>query len=80
MITVKYSCPQCGIKGREVQVPARDTAEADVTDWMNRTIRIVGEDHLLVSPVCRTSNLTDLMFPLKNVDGQEAEFIGQQIE
>ena len=77
MITVKYSCNLCGIKNREVQIPAREHADVDVVKWMKEVVgKILSDDHALRSPNCHPTSLSDVMIPMP----PEAEFIGQQIE
>jgi hypothetical protein len=77
MITCKYSCPECGIVDQEVQVPARQSAQVDVVQWMEKVVfPTIGEDHKNRSPKCNPKELKNLMVPTP----PEAEFIGQQIE
>jgi hypothetical protein len=80
MITVMYSCEECGVVDAKCEVPARDTEDEDVRDWMNRLIYIVSADHRSLHPKCKTKKLINLKIPLKGKDGPEAEFIGQQID
>lgn len=75
MITCKYSCPECGLVDREVQVPARTTE--DVVVWVQQKVgRAILIDHCKVSPRCRAQVIKNLMIPTP----PEAEFLGQQIE
>ena len=77
MITVKYSCAECGLNDREVQVPARATEATDVCHWVGVTVaQCVSDDHSRISPSCRSDKASMLKIPMP----KEAEFIGQQIE
>lgn len=75
MITIKYTCEQCGIARRDVQVPARTTE--DVVAWVREIVaRCVADDHARTSPGCTSRKMSELLIPLP----PESEFIGQQIE
>lgn len=64
-ITVKYSCKQCGLVGRDVIVPERKI-EDDVVKYLELTVMdCVGADHRRVSPYCRATEIQDLMIPIK---------------
>lgn len=76
MITVRYSCPPCGVKDESCQVPARNTADESLRDWMNRVGSILAADHRSLHPDCRETSLKDIKLP--NPEGQE--FVGQQME
>lgn len=65
-ITVKYSCPLCGLSRVECDVPAR--GDEDVVVWMEQTIAVVGRDHARRSPACHPERLHDLMIPMTGVD------------
>lgn len=80
MITVKYSCHYCKVVDAQCEVPARDTAEQDVREWMNRVLHIIALDHRSHYPECKTTHLANLKIPLVDLEGNEAEFIGQQLE
>lgn len=59
MITVKYSCNQCGLVKREVGVPIRREDE-DVVHWVEQTVgRAVKRDHNAVSPHCTATGKLD---------------------
>lgn len=74
MITVKYECKVCNAS-RDVQVPARETIDQPVTDWVKSVAGHCGADHERHSPRCKSRHV-DLRIP--NPDN--AEFVGQQIE
>ncbi len=77
MITVLYSCKECSIVDRKVQVPAREGAEVDVVEWMNEVVMpCLQLDHIELSPRCRARSLQMVKIP----HPPEAEFVGQQIE
>lgn len=80
MITIKFSCPLCGLKGHELQIPARESEQVNVADWMGRVIVWCADEHRRISPNCHPEQLHDVMIPLKHTDGTEAEYIGQQLE
>lgn len=76
MITMTFSCKECGLVKQPVQVPARETVEHDVVHYMKNVVTpIIADEHRRLSPNCKAETITDLMIP---IDG--AEFIGQQIE
>lgn len=60
-IRVRYSCHECGLELREIEVPARDPRE-DVTDWLTTVMLYVGADHSSYSPNCRSTHC-DLRVP-----------------
>jgi hypothetical protein len=80
MITIMFSCNECEIKRHKLQIPARESAEADVVQWMRQVAQWVKDEHKRISPKCNAKEIKDLMIPMKGPDGQECEFIGQQLE
>lgn len=63
-IEVKYSCPLCGTKDRDVTVIARDP-NVDVVQWMNTVCIIaLGDDHHKHSPRCLPQRLHDIKVPI----------------
>lgn len=80
MITVMFSCDGCGLVDQKVQVPARATAEEDVTEYLKRMGGWIGEEHERLSPKCKSMKMKNLKIPTKGPDGTEAEFLGQQLE
>lgn len=63
MITVKYSCAQCGLVDRDVIVPER--GEEDVVTYVRDIIgACVGDDHQRISPHCQARKLTHVKIPL----------------
>lgn len=72
MITVKYSCPLCGIVKRPVEVPARNGPEEDMVEWMKVVGEYLSGDHALKSPDCQVGSLCDVMIPVgANYVGEE---------
>ncbi len=66
-IGVAYTCTLCGIKDREVSVPAR--GDEDVVSWLqNVCIPALEYDHACISPECGAQELTNLMIPLSGAD------------
>ena len=78
MITIRYSCPDCGLVDVSVQVPAREDPEPEgVIRWMEKVVLpTVGADHHTRSPKCNPKELKDLKIPID----KSSEFLGQQIE
>lgn len=75
MITVLFSCEECGVRDQAVEVTARKSHE-DISKWMNTTmIETVAARHYLLSPHCKAKKITALKIPLNNTDDA---FIGQQ--
>lgn len=67
-ITVKYSCPACGLHRRCVDVPARKGNE-DVKHWMLKTMsESIGRDHATVSPTCQSLTMSEVMIPISGVE------------
>ena len=65
-IRVRYSCPKCGLKAVELEVPARE--EEDVVEWMRDTTMRTWIDHGRRSPRCGADELRDLMIPIQGAD------------
>lgn len=61
-ITVKYSCPACGLSKVDVVVPARESE--DVVEWMKQTMALTWQDHGRRSSFCCPPSLHDLMIPM----------------
>lgn len=77
MITVLFSCNACGLKDHSVQVPARETADVDVVEWMLTKVMVsIADEHLRMSPRCKSTRARDIKIPCPD----NSEFVGQQIE
>jgi len=62
-ISVKYSCHQCGVSKRIVEIPARTTQ--DVVQWLNEVMApMLSRDHDSVSPGCIISKLDEVFIPI----------------
>lgn len=61
-ITCKYTCHQCGIRQKNVEVRARKATES-VVEWMFDIRLFISMDHRKTSPLC-TSESMDLMIPI----------------
>ena len=75
MITIMFSCSGCGLEDHKLQVPARESPEIDVRVWVDQLRVWVAEEHIRVSPHCKSKEIENLKIPIK-----DAEFIGQQVE
>lgn len=73
-ILIKYSCFQCGVFRRSLNVAARTPGE-DVLAWTNRTVAAVAADHRADCPACRATSVSELMIPM-----QGASLIGGPVE
>jgi hypothetical protein len=73
MITVRFTCKKCGLKKREVQVPARDTQT--LNEWMEIVKHCVADDHRTAEPKCH-----NLKVDLWIDEPEGSEFLGQQVE
>lgn len=63
MINIMYSCDECGIHRRTVQVRARD--ERDVVAWMNEVLIVaISMDHEVKSPRCAARKISNVMIPV----------------
>lgn len=82
MITAKYTCKQCGLTEVEIQVPARQSPNSDVKDWVEGVVgQSVRRDHHRRSPDC-TCGKVDLWIPIpKDEDLKDGEdyWIGKQL-
>ena len=63
-IEIKYSCNQCGIKDKSVQVIARDNE--DISSWMNSVGYALSRDHDNTSPYCKITKLDEVKIPILN--------------
>lgn len=53
LITIKYTCPKCGIADQELDVPERQRA-VDVVCWMSGPVaKRLAQDHAEKRPLCR---------------------------
>lgn len=66
-IGVLYSCRTCGLKDVTVQVRAREDNE-EVVAWMEACGKVLGADHFLRNPHCRTESLSDIKIPITGAD------------
>lgn len=78
MITVYFTCHQCGLVKQPVQVPARENPDVEaVVHWVKNIVAgCISREHDRLSPNCKIKTISDVMIP----NPPEAEFIGQQIE
>lgn len=74
-VPIIYTCRQCGIDEREIRVRER-TADENIIAWMNAVQTAVGEDHLRMSPACR-SQTCDLKIPLANKNAEIGQAVRQ---
>jgi hypothetical protein len=73
MIKVLYTCDQCGLIDRPVEVEERATEE-DLTLWMHKVQIALSKDHDIVSPHCHITKFTNAKIPVapgSNMIGQE---------
>lgn len=67
VLGVLYTCEECGLKDREVKVRARGSE--DVVTWVENICIIgVAADHLMTSPRCRATHMTNLKIPISGAD------------
>jgi hypothetical protein len=67
MITVMYSCHECGAEKIKITVPARKEGE-DVSQFVNETARLVGIHHSHRGCIGQTC---DLMIPAEKGIGYQ---------
>lgn len=73
-IGVLYSCKDCGVTDRVVQVRERSSLEEDVANWCHQVMIVaVGKDHMQVSPSCCAPTV-DIKIPLAS---KENFIVGQ---
>lgn len=63
MLKVLYTCDQCGIIDRPVEVEERD-AQEDIAEWMYKVQVVLSVDHDKVSPNCYITKFTNAKIPL----------------
>lgn len=69
MLTVLFSCRECGLKDARAKVPARESSSVSVVWWMKEVcLPAVVAAHALLSPVCFPKELHDLKIPLDEND------------
>lgn len=68
-MTVEYSCDQCGVANRAVEVPDRPDPQEDVRSYMDKVVRRVSADHRTVSPTCRARTLSKMKIPHSHPGG-----------
>jgi hypothetical protein len=61
-VPISYTCHECGVNGREIQVRERSPDE-NIVDWMHSVQKAVGLDHMRASPTCRALHC-DLKIPI----------------
>ena len=62
-VTIRYSCELCGLKDREVSVPAR--SGEDILDWMKGVCEVaLVADHDETSPDCCPASFQNVMIPI----------------
>jgi len=66
MIGIVYSCQRCGLELVTCDVPARE--DEDVRLWMDRTVRLVWDDHARRSPHCHPDTLSEMRIPMTGAD------------
>lgn len=68
MIPVEYTCHECGIKWKTVNIPERPK-DQDVVDWVqNVVMRRITSDHMFTSPRCKEIRV-DVKIPLATKKG-----------
>jgi len=72
---VFYTCNGCHYEGAVV-VPARETVNNSIQEWMDHVSRVVQLDHTYQRPRCK-ENKVDLKIPLSN---EEGAWIGKEVE
>ena len=77
--TVKclYTCLECGVRKREVEIRERGQDE-DVVAWVNFAAERCGEDHAAESPHC-TAGKVDLYIPLPKGSVQGGKIVDPNV-
>lgn len=77
MITVLFSCKECGLKDVPVEVRARESPEEDVILYVEKVIgKAVMEKHTRMSLLCDATTIQDLKVPIDPTDPHD--WIGKQ--
>lgn len=69
MIGFLFSCQSCGLKNRRVAVRFRHPNEGIEHYFNDAVTPALGQMHRILSPVCGTTLLTDIVFPAPAADG-----------
>lgn len=78
MITIKFSCEECGIKDEAVEVAARQENE-DLVKWVGSSvISAITFRHSMISPECKAQEITDLKIPIDDKD--DHGWVGKQTD
>ena len=78
MITVLFSCDECGLEDAVCRVPAREDPNVDVQWWMNDVVvPAVHGKHRLLSPVCGSEQMTNLKIPMGKTNDPD-RWLGKQ--
>ena len=63
MITIRYSCHDCGLEKVPCEVPERVDG-SDVVDWVTRTMAdAIAHDHRRRSPECMAQRVHEVLIP-----------------
>jgi hypothetical protein len=67
-LRVLYTCHQCGLEDRPVEIPERGPDE-DVAAWFTEVLAgAISVDHSLVSPGCRAQKMDSVKVPITGVN------------
>lgn len=78
MITIKFTCDECGVKDEKVEVTAREESD-NVIEWVESVvISAITFRHAIISPNCKATELTNLKIPMDDKD--PTTWVGKQTD
>lgn len=79
MISIRFTCNECGIKDKLLRVPERKSPDSDVKFYIEQVIGgAIGHAHHELSPKCKAKTMTNLKIPFDDKDPDA--WIGKQID
>lgn len=78
MITVLFTCRECGLTDCEVAVEAREESQG-VIWWMQEVVTVaIRAKHVLLAPLCMAKEMANLKIPIDT--SSPDNWIGKQTE
>lgn len=68
-VELRYSCRDCGLHRVSCTVPAR-TADQDVVEWVEASMRLAAADHHRRNPGCRPREFAEVLLPMDQRTGR----------
>lgn len=79
MISIRFTCDECGIKDKLLRVPERKSKDSDVKFYIEQVIgNAIGWAHRELSPKCKAKCMTNLKIPIDDKDPDA--WVGKQTD